>query len=101
MVKIQENMVKGKIAEVLVSSMFEDLGFEVVHYGYEHTVPSIANKNSTVKGRVCEMIRRTPDFIIVDKVKNAYFIEVKYRADGEFEKPADYLFPEAFFILLS
>jgi hypothetical protein len=101
MSEIQEDMVKGRIAEDFVKCMFEDLGFEVIPYGYEHTCPTIANPKSLIKGEVSELIRKTPDFIIVDKNKNATFIEVKFRGDGIFKKELDYPYNDAYIILLT
>ena len=97
----QEEIIKGRIAESIVRCMFEDLGFEVIPYGYEHTCPTLAKKDSLVKGDVQHLIRKTPDFIIVDKENNAHFIEVKYRTDGTYKKPSDYPFREAYIILLT
>ena len=83
---VQENMTKGRIAEAIVKCMFEDLNFEVIPYGYEHTCPTIAKKDRLIKGDVKNHIRKSPDFIIVDKECNANFIEVKFRANGEYKK---------------
>lgn len=98
---VQEEMVKGRIAEAIVKCMFEDLGFEVIPYGYEHTCPTIAKKERLIKGDVKNHIRKAPDFIIVDKESNASFIEVKYRADGIYKKETDYPYRECYIILLT
>jgi hypothetical protein len=98
---VQEEMIKGRIAEAIVRCMFEDLGFEVIPYGYEHTCPTIAKKDRLIKGDVRNQIRKAPDFIIVDKDGNANFIEVKYRADGIFKKETDYPYRECYIILLT
>jgi len=100
---VQEEMVKGRIAEAIVKCMFEDLGFEVIPYGYEHTCPTLAKKERLIKGDVKNHIRKAPDFIIVDKESNASFIEVKYRADGVYkkEKETDYPYRECYIILLT
>jgi hypothetical protein len=97
----QEEMIKGRIAEAIVRCMFEDLGFEVIPYGYEHTCPTIAKKDRLIKGDVKNQIRKAPDFIIVDKEGEANFIEVKYRADGTFKKETDYPYRECYIILLT
>lgn len=97
----REEDVKGRIAEAIVRCMFEDLGFEVVSYGYEHTCPSLANKNKTIDGEVKSLIRKAPDFVVVDKKGQAYFIEVKFRADGRFKREADYPFRDCYILLLT
>lgn len=94
-------MIKGRIAEAIVKCMFEDLGFEVIPYGYEHTCPTIAKKDRLIKGDVKNQIRKAPDFIIVDKENEANFIEVKFSADGVYRKPSDYPFRECYIILLT
>ncbi len=98
---IQENMVKGRIAEAIVKCMFEDLDFEVIPYGYEHTCPTIAKKERLIKGDVKNHIRKSPDFIIVDKEGNANFVEVKFRTNGEYKKETDYPYRDCYIILLS
>jgi len=98
---VQEEIIKGRIAEAIVRCMFEDLGFEVISYGYEHTCPTLAKKERLIKGDVKNHIRKAPDFIIVDKEGNANFVEVKYRADGEYEKETDYPYRDCYIILLT
>ena len=97
----QDEMVKGRIAESLVKCMFEDLGFEVIPYGYEHTCPTLSKKERLIKGDVKNHIRKAPDFIIVDKDNNASFIEVKYRSDGIYKKESDYPYRDCYIILLT
>lgn len=98
---VQEDIVKGRIAESIVRCMFEDLGFEVIPYGYEHTCPTIAKQGRLIKGDVKNQIRKAPDFIIVDKNGEASFIEVKYRADGTYKKETDYPYRDCYIILLT
>src|SRR3989344_7606484 len=98
---VQEEIIKGRIAEAIVRCMFEDLGFEVISYGYEHTCPTLAKKERLIKGDVKNHIRKAPDFIIVDKDDNAHFVEVKFRADGKFQKETDYPYRDCYIILLS
>lgn len=98
---VQEDMIKGRIAEAIVKCMFEDLGFEVIPYGYEHTCPTIAKKEDLIKGDVKNHIRNAPDFIIVDNNGEANFIEVKYRAEGTYERETDYPYRDCYIILLT
>jgi hypothetical protein len=98
---VQEEIIKGRIAEAIVRCMFEDLGFEVIPYGYEHTCPTIAKRDRLIKGDVKNQIRKAPDFIIVDKEGEANFVEVKFRADGVYRKETDYPYRECYIILLS
>lgn len=98
---VQEQMIKGRIAEAIVKCMFEDLGFEVIPYGYEHTCPTLANRKRLIQGDVKNHIRKAPDFIIVDKEGIANFVEVKYRTDGKYRKEADYPYRDCYIILLT
>ncbi len=98
---VQEEMIKGRIAEAIVKCMFEDLGFEVIPYGYEHTCPTIAKKERLIKGDVKNHIRKAPDFIIIDKEGEANFVEVKFRADGNYKREADYPYRDCYIILLT
>jgi hypothetical protein len=98
---VQEDMIKGRIAEAIVKAMFEDLGFEVIPYGYEHTCPTLAKRERLIKGEVKHHIRKAPDFIIVDNNGEANFIEVKYRAEGVFKKETDYPYRDCYIILLT
>jgi hypothetical protein len=97
----QEEIIKGRIAETIVRCLFEDLGFEVIPYGYENTCPTIAKRGDLIKGDVKNLIRKSPDFIVVDKDKNANFIEVKYRSDGSYRKETDYPFRDCYIIVLT
>lgn len=97
----QEEMIKGRIAEAIVKCMFEDLGFEVIPYGYEHTCPTLAKRERLIKGEVRNHIRQAPDFIIVDKNNEAHFVEVKYRGDGVYKKETDYPYRDCYIILLT
>jgi hypothetical protein len=104
MVEIQEEMVKGRIAESIVRCMFEDLGFEVVPYGYEHTCPTLARetrKGKQLKGDSSSIIKKAPDFIVIDNNGNASFVEVKYRNNGIFKREADYPYRDCYIILLT
>lgn len=58
-----------------------------------------------VRSDVAKQIRRMPDFVIQDpKTKSVYFVEVKFRASGEFsilDLPENYPYDNAYIILVS
>lgn len=96
------NWAVGRKAETLVHDMMEELGFEVVKFGYEYLLPSFANKKKLLKGRAGDIIRAQPDFLIVDpKYNHAYFIEVKYREYGKIRNQSIHYYPENFIVLVS
>lgn len=98
-------MIKGRIAETLIQELFLSLGYNVFRYGMENTIPGIMELLKGVRSDVAQEIRRMPDFVIQEPKKKAvYFIEVKFRANGEFklkDLPKNYPYENAFIILVS
>lgn len=82
-VEFSEQLIKGKIAELIFSQMFiNSRKFTVIPFGYENTFPEIAQyANMANDKQVLETIRNAPDFALVshDK-KEVYLVEVKYRS---------------------
>ena len=98
------NMIKGRIAESLIEQLFLKLNYRVYRYGMENTVPGIMELLKGVKSEVSRTIRSMPDLVIQDHKGEAYFIEVKFRAEEQFsikDLPKDYPFENAFFIVVS
>ena len=81
-IEFSEQLIKGKIAEMIFSQMFRDENkFTVIPFGYETTFPEIAQYGYLAKDKqVFDTIRNAPDFALVshDK-KEVYLVEVKYR----------------------
>jgi hypothetical protein len=98
-------MIKGRIAETLIQELFLSLGYNVFRYGMENTVPGIMELLKGVRSDVAQQIRRMPDFVMQNRdTKDVYFIEVKFRASGEFKPadlPKDYPYTNAYIILVS
>ncbi|SKB39399.1 hypothetical protein SAMN05660776_0924 [Salegentibacter holothuriorum] len=99
------NMIKGRIAETLIQELFLSLNYNVFRYGMENTIPGIMDLLKGVRTDVADDIRRMPDFVIQNPNNKAvYFIEVKFRASGEFKLknlPENYPYQNAFIILVS
>lgn len=99
------NMIKGRIAETLVQELFLSLGYNVFRYGMENTIPGIMELLKGVRSDVAQEIRRMPDFVMQNpKTKDVYFVEVKFRAKGEFkgsDLPKGYPYTNAYIILVS
>ena len=75
------NLIKGKIAETVFEQMFRSMGkFTVIPFGYESTLPEIAQNSHRVEYQfVLEQIRTAPDFAIVSHDQTEVFlVEVKY-----------------------
>ena len=98
-------MIKGRIAETLVQELFLSLGYNVFRYGMENTIPGIMELLKGVRSDVAQEIRRMPDFVMQNpKTKDVYFVEVKFRASGEFkgsDLPKDYPYTNAYIVLVS
>lgn len=98
-------MIKGRIAETLIQELFLSLGFNVFRYGMENTIPGIMELLQGVRSDVADNIRRMPDFVVQNRdTKAVHFIEVKFRASGEFnyeDLPKNYPYENAFIILVS
>jgi len=98
-------MIKGRIAETLIQELFLSLDYFVFRYGMENTIPGVMELLRGVRSDVAQEIRRMPDFVVQNR-KNGevFFIEVKFRANGEFkfkDLPKDYPYRNAFIILVS
>jgi hypothetical protein len=98
-------MIKGRIAETLIQELFLSLKYNVFRYGMENTIPGIMELLKGVRSDVAQEIRRMPDFVIQNSTtKDVYFVEVKFRASGEFKAkdlPKDYPYTNAYIILVS
>lgn len=98
-------MIKGRIAETLIQELFLSLGYSVFRYGMENTVPGIMELLKGVRSDVANEIRRMPDFVVQNpKNGEVYFVEVKFRANGEFryaDLPKDYPYTNAYIVLVS
>jgi len=100
----KEGMIKGRIAETLIEELFLSLGYSIFRYGMENTVPGVMNLLKGIRSDVAQNIRRMPDFVVQDKKGEVYFVEVKFRANGEFkfkDLPKDYPFKNCYFIIVS
>jgi hypothetical protein len=99
------SMIKGRIAETLIQELFLSLGYNVFRYGMENTIPGIMELLKGVRSDVAQEIRRMPDFVMQNpETKDVYFVEVKFRASGEFkfkDLPLNYPYTNAYIILVS
>ncbi|MBM3232108.1 hypothetical protein FJZ21_01890 [Candidatus Pacearchaeota archaeon] len=95
------SMERGKIAENIVKDLFEEAGFKVVRYGYEHLLPELANKDNLLQGRASDFIRHQPDFVIINSQNEAFFVEVKFRSEGKIKKEHMFPYPEGFVVFLT
>lgn len=80
-----ENLVKGRIAETLFEQMLRDTGdFTVLAFGYENVLPELAQRQRDIHlEETMEVIRRAPDFVVIDHNHEVYLVEVKYRMNPD------------------
>ncbi len=77
-----QNLIKGKIAEIIFEQMFRESGkYTILHSGYEYTLPELAQYQHLAEVKaVIENIRNAPDFILISQDhKEVHLVEVKYR----------------------
>lgn len=104
--RISDSNIKGRLAESIVEEMFLSMDYRVFRFGMENTVPGFSDRYLPKKGEVANQVRKMPDFIIVKDAQIA-FVEVKFRASGEFDfndyykSRGKYPYPNAYFILVT
>ncbi len=88
----QISLLKGKIGQIILESIFENFGYEVHPYGYESRLTNIIKSlRKNWSNQVIRQIRSTPDLLVYDKEKNeGFLIEVKFTT----LKPEDYWIEE-------
>jgi hypothetical protein len=80
-------MIKGRIAETLIQELFLALRYKVFKYGMENTIPGIMELLQGVESPEAKEISSMPDLVVQNpKTKLIHFIEVKFRADGNFRR---------------
>jgi hypothetical protein len=87
--ELANNFIKGKIGEIVFDQMFREEGrFTVIPFGYERTLPEIAQYAKEAKyQQVVDNIRSAPDFALVSQNKKQVFlVEVKYRSKIDMEE---------------
>lgn len=78
-----KNVGTGRSVEKIVEEMFTDGGWKMFEFGHEKVFPGV--KIDSLKNRNdLDFVRCMPDFFAHDKYKKkAFFIEVKYRKNGD------------------
>ncbi len=83
--EFSERTLRGRTAEHIVSSMLSEAGYFVYRFGYEGILQSLVQtglpkmKQASIPA---EKIRTMPDFIVMNKEGDVFFIEVKFRTNG-------------------
>ena len=77
--EFQINLLKGRLSQVVIETIFQEFGYEVYPYGYEsyltNIIKSMRKGNANIPVR---KLRATPDLIVYDRELNdGFFLEVK------------------------
>lgn len=84
-----ENILKGRIAETIVSEMLQEAGYFVYRFGYEGILQSLTQRGlpeMKENDYGAEKVRTMPDFIAMNKTGEVFFVEVKFRSTDKLEK---------------
>lgn len=82
-IEFARGLIRGKIAELVFERMLrEEKKHEVIPFGYEHTVPTLAQyQDHVVIKKVMDNISDAPDFALISEDKTrVYLVEVKYQS---------------------
>ena len=77
--EFQINLLKGRLAQVVIETIFQEFGYEVYPYGYESYLTNIIKFMKKGEANIpVRKIRATPDLFVYDRESNdGYFLEVK------------------------
>ncbi len=94
-IDFSRNLIKGRIAEVIFEQMIrEEEKYTVIPFGYEHTMPTLAQYRKHFEeavGKIIDNISDAPDFALISiDNKNIYLVEVKYQNKFNMEKLKKY-----------
>jgi hypothetical protein len=89
-IEFSRDLIKGRIAEVVFEQMIRDEGkYTVIPFGYEHTMPTLAQYRHLTAGisKIMDNISDAPDFALISEDKTKVFlVEVKFRAKLDLEE---------------
>jgi len=73
------NLLKGRLAQVIIEAIFQEFGYEVYPYGYESNLTNIIKFLRKPDANIpVRKLRATPDIFVYDReVNDGFFIEIK------------------------
>ncbi len=83
-----ESILKGRMAESLVSEILREAGNQVYRFGYESTLQNLTQVEKVFDrhSEIGEKIRAIPDLLVINKKGEPFFIEVKFRWQQEWHE---------------
>lgn len=85
-IKTENNFIRGRIAETIVSRMLESAGYYVYRFGYEGILQSLIQMGLPKMKEgdpEADKVRSMPDFIVMTKDGDVSFVEVKGRTTSK------------------
>ena len=98
------NLIKARVAETIIQQLFIENGYSVFHYGMENAVPTIVGRLNKDNSEISKSIRQMPDFVLQSPDGELFYLEVKYRAKGDFffeEITDSFPYKNAWFIIVT
>ncbi len=83
-----ESMLKGRMGEALVTEILHEAGNQVYRFGYESTLQNLTQVEEVFDrhSEIGEKIRSIPDLLVINKNREPFFVEVKFRWDQDWHE---------------
>ncbi len=83
-----ESILKGRMAESLVSEILREAGNQVYRFGYESTLQNLTQVEKVFDRhtKIGEKIRDIPDLLVINSKGEPFFVEVKFRWNRDWHK---------------
>ena len=83
-----ESILKGRMAESLVSEILHEADNQVYRFGYESVLQNLTQVERVFDrhSEIGEKIRSIPDLLVINKKGEPFFIEVKFRWQQDWHK---------------
>ncbi|MBI5708753.1 MAG: hypothetical protein HZC42_00360 [Candidatus Eisenbacteria bacterium] len=77
-----DHVLKGHVAQAILHTALERVGYRVCRLGIEELLPELRSKaGDALRGGLPERLRFLPDFLVIDpETSEAYLVEVKFRS---------------------
>lgn len=86
-----ENIIKGRIASIIVGLMFKDADYLVINYGHESFPGYLVQLDASKDDKIAKRLRTTPSFILVNKKDHSVaLLQVKYQSAGASGRNVDW-----------
>ncbi|HDZ54467.1 MAG TPA: hypothetical protein ENI19_03605 [Candidatus Nealsonbacteria bacterium] len=78
-----ESIIKGRIASIITSLMFQDADYLVVNYGHESIPDRLVQLGVSKDGKAAEVLLTSPSFIVMNKKdRSVNLLQIRYQGEG-------------------